>query len=199
MDRDTTTQDPHGGAPQTLIDIGTHRLSASLHGPPRSPEQPIIVIFPGLMSCVKDWAAFIRLASPHARILAYDRSGYGASDVSPKEPTLETTSAELNALLDAMDIAPPFVTIANSWGGCLALDWMSTREPGDVTGMVFADAAPPHYFETLPMGFKEPDMVAVTDGVDFAQVTGLVANIALTPEELGAMVCEVAALVLHSS
>jgi pimeloyl-ACP methyl ester carboxylesterase len=178
--------DWNNGEHLDLVSVGTHRLSLSVSGPDRIPGQPVIVIVHGLMSTMTGWSATRRELAKFARIIDYDRSGYGLSEEAPYPSTASNIATELGNLLKAANICPPYITIGHSWGGCLTMEFMA-MSPQDIFGMVFVDAGVPHHFDVLPMSWKKPDMVAVIDGLDYIQVTGLGENMVLSPDEAQAM------------
>jgi len=165
-----------------LVSIGTHKLFVSVSGPDRQPGQPVVILMHGLMSTMSEWPVARRMIASFARILEYERAGYGLSEESPNTPDAVNIARELNALLKATGIDPPYVTLGHSWGGALTMEFMDTR-PDDIAGMVFIDAGTPHHFEVLPMLWRGPDMIAVTANVDCMVITGLKKNAALSSEE----------------
>lgn len=170
------------GSHASSVSIGTHQLFASISGPDRQPDQPVVVLMHGLTSTMSEWPVARRLISSFARVLDYDRAGYGRSEESPNAPDAVNIAKELNALLNATGIEPPYVTVGHSWGGVLTMEFMDTR-PHDIAGMVFVDAGVPHHFDVLPMIWREPDLTAVTADVDFVAVTGMKENTALSEDE----------------
>ena len=72
----------------------------------------------------------------------YDRAGFGWSDAGPLPRTAGRIADELHALLNAADIAPPFVLVGHSFGA-LSVRAYAARHPGDVAGLVFVDPAHP--------------------------------------------------------
>jgi pimeloyl-ACP methyl ester carboxylesterase len=172
-----------------LVSIGTHKLFTSVSGPDREAGQPVVVLMHGVTSTLSEWPVARRLISNFARILDYDRSGYGRSEESPDAPDAVTIANELTALLEATKVGPPYVTLGHSWGGVLTMEFMHSR-PDDIAGMVFVDAGVPHAFEVLPMAWRDPQMIAVTSDLDFLGVTGLKKNTVLSPEEWRAFLKE---------
>jgi pimeloyl-ACP methyl ester carboxylesterase len=84
------------------------------------------------------WAGVLPALSAHAKVIAYDRAGVGASDpVSPL--SLETEIADLAALATEVG-AGPCVLAGQSWGGLLA-QLAAFRHPDLVAGLVLVDPA----------------------------------------------------------
>jgi pimeloyl-ACP methyl ester carboxylesterase len=169
-----------------LVSAGSHRLLLSVSGPDRNPGQPVVVIMHGLTSTMSEWPVARRMISSIARTVDYDRAGYGLSDESPDPPSAVTIARELNAVLKAAKIDSPYITVGHSWGGVLTMEFMDLR-PGEIAGMVFVDAGVPHYFDVVPMSFKEPAMIAVNKDLDYLAVTGLKEASVLSPEEWQAL------------
>jgi pimeloyl-ACP methyl ester carboxylesterase len=134
------------------------------------------------MSTMSEWPVARRMISSVARILDYERSGYGLSEDSPDTPDAINIVQELSALLKATGIDPPYVTLGHSWGGVLTMEFMDTR-PNDIAGMVFIDAGAPDQWDVLPMIWRDPEMTWVMADIDFAEATDLKKNTALSPEE----------------
>jgi pimeloyl-ACP methyl ester carboxylesterase len=73
------------------------------------------------------------------RFCAYDRRNVGKSDTvdAPQRP--EDVLADLNGLLDAAGVEPPYVLLGASFGGLVANIYANTY-PDDVVGMVLLDS-----------------------------------------------------------
>ncbi|CAK46936.1 uncharacterized protein An16g05960 [Aspergillus niger] len=166
--------------------IGTHTLSYALRGPPRQPNKPLIIILTGITSSALEWSAVCRHLSTDASILLYERSGYGRSEPSPNPPDSLTIIDELCHLLDAAALSPPYLVIGHSWGGILAREFLAAR-PDDVCGMVLVDPVQERMImETWP----DFSISAVTDGLDYMDVVGLMRDRVLTNEEWGDLMAE---------
>ncbi|KAL6812253.1 Alpha/beta hydrolase fold-1 [Trichoderma camerunense] len=127
-----------------LVSIGSHRLQLSVAGPPRKRNEPAVVIMAGLTSSVLEWPATIRLLSKFVRTFSYERSGFGASDNAPAEvqPTSTRMALELDLLLKAADIKPPYIIIAHSYAGITSREFIHLHKDSlnDIAGIVFVDA-----------------------------------------------------------
>lgn len=166
--------------------IGTHTLSYALRGPPRQPKTPLVIILTGITSSALEWSAVCRHLSTDASILLYERSGYGRSEPSPNPLDSLTVINELCRLLDAAALAPPYLVIGHSWGGILAREFLAAR-PDDICGMVLVDPVQERMMmETWP----DPSIAAVTNGLDYMDVVGLVRDRVLTDEEWDDLMAE---------
>jgi pimeloyl-ACP methyl ester carboxylesterase len=76
-------------------------------------------------------------------VCTYDRAGDGLSDARPpsaRPPTGATQARELEAMLSAAGVAPPYVVVGHSYGGIVAREFARVY-PGDVAGLVLLDAS----------------------------------------------------------
>jgi pimeloyl-ACP methyl ester carboxylesterase len=100
---------------------------------------PLVVFEAGMSAPGSSWIHTQREVSARHRTLAYDRAGYGGSDVDPHDRTLDRIVADLTALLDALGETEPVVLVGHSWGGPI-IRVFADRHPERVAGMVFVDA-----------------------------------------------------------
>jgi len=162
------------------INIGTHKLWLSVHGPDRRIDEPLVIIIPGLGSSSTSWAAVRRGLSPFARVLQYERSGYGESDSSDEMPSALNIARQLDRLLQRANLPPPYVIVAHSWGGILSREFLALR-PNDVAGMVFVDANQERTLDVLDWrSLAQSDLLF---GVDYSAVTGISDTHKLTKDE----------------
>ena len=74
-------------------------------------------------------------------IVFVDRAGYGLSDDTDKEMTLETIVEDYRTALKNAAIEPPYVLMAHSIGGVYAT-WWASRYPGELEAVVLIDGTP---------------------------------------------------------
>lgn len=160
--------------------IGSYKLWLSVHGPDRKAGEPLVIIIPGLANSTTSWAAVRRGIATSARVLQYERSGYGKSDVSTAKPTATTIAQELSLLLGSANLHPPYVVVAHSWGGILSREFLALH-PEDVIGMVFVEANQERTLEVLD--WRQLAQSSLLAGVNGLDATGLSRNHKLTDEE----------------
>ncbi|XYJ08940.1 alpha/beta fold hydrolase [Telluria sp. B2] len=73
-----------------------------------------------------------------ARVVAYSRAGHGRSEARPEPRTIAQNTNELEQLVAAGKLAPPFILVGHSYGALLVRSF-AARHPGQVAGMVLVD------------------------------------------------------------
>lgn len=173
-----------------LVSIGTHKLFLSTSGPARVPRSPVVIVVTGGGVPVAGYARLQAQTSKVARVYFYDRAGYDRSERSPiPHPTAADTALELQRLLQAVNVAPPYVLCSHSYGALIAREFLALHSSRDgvVVGMVLAESATELMFEVFPT-LDDADYNAVTAGVDFVELTHLRDESQLSAEEWEAMV-----------
>ena len=116
------------------LSVGSIELAYRAQG-----SGPAIVLVHGLASDAETWSSLAAELVSRARVIVYDRRGYGAS--SAPEPYLATTVVEqaedAAALIEALDAVPALVCGADL-GALVCLDLL-VRRPGLVRGAVLVD------------------------------------------------------------
>ncbi len=84
------------------------------------------------------WRNVAPALAKSAKVMAYSRAGHGKSDPRPETPTIAARTNELEQLIAAAGVKPPFVLVGHSYGGFLVRSF-AARHPEQVAGMVFVD------------------------------------------------------------
>ncbi|HEY2458901.1 MAG TPA: alpha/beta hydrolase [Candidatus Acidoferrum sp.] len=124
--------------PGRLVDLGTHRLHILESGQ----GSLTILLEAGLMSTVLSWTDLQRQLARSFRVVSYDRSGLGWSDLGPMPRTADRIVEELHTLLQRAAIPPPYILVGHSFGG-LSMPLFAARFPEEVAGMVLVDPVAP--------------------------------------------------------
>jgi pimeloyl-ACP methyl ester carboxylesterase len=103
-------------APGRLVDIGGYRLHLDCRGE----GGPTAIFEGGTGEAGLSWTLVHPQVAGFTRACVYDRAGLGWSEPSPKPRTANVMVEELRALLDASQVKPPFVLVAQSFGGIVA-------------------------------------------------------------------------------
>ncbi|HVN54534.1 MAG TPA: alpha/beta hydrolase [Anaerolineaceae bacterium] len=137
--------------PGQMVDIGGLRLHALLRGE----GTPVVLLEPALGGFALQYAHIQAGVAAFTQVLAYDRAGQGWSDRSPRPRTSANLAAEWKALLDRLDLRPPYVLVGHSFGGLLARAYAGFYLE-EAAGMVMVDAT--HVDEYAP--FRDMDSFA---------------------------------------
>ena len=174
----------------TLVNIGTHSLALYTHGPePSSSQSPVVLFVSGVASSSLNWAAVVRLLSPSLRSYTYDRSGYRNSKLSPLAPTAENVALELSLLIKKAPILNPLIIVGHSWAGVLINEFIALTGNGPhIAGLVFVDSN--HETALQVLNVNDPDLQAMSEGVDAYSAKGIEAEHKLTQEEWNAFISD---------
>jgi pimeloyl-ACP methyl ester carboxylesterase len=111
--------------------------------------QPTVIIEAGLGEISSSYHWVQAGVSQQTRVCSYDRAGLGWSDSSTEPRDAQHMVHELHALLEAAQVAPPYVLAGHSLGGLLILAY-TRRYPEEVSGLVFLDSSHPQQKARLP-------------------------------------------------
>ena len=136
----STTFTPQAGG---LIDIGNGRslwLECSGTG------SPTVLLESGLGGDHRTWELVQPRLAESGRVCTYDRAGIGESDPATTPRTAADTVEDLELLLEAADIEPPYVLVGFSIGGAIAQLYSATH-PEDIAGLVLVESNHPDEVE----------------------------------------------------
>lgn len=153
-------------APGTLVDVGGHALHLYCQGE----GSPTVVLETGLGDAAINFRSLQARVAAFTRVCAYDRAGYGWSEVGPAPRDLDSLVGELETLLANGGVAGPYVMVGHSYGGLLALSF-ANQHPEAVSGVVLIDSSHPEQLTALA---AVPEVVAVQD-MEISGLAGVVA------------------------
>jgi pimeloyl-ACP methyl ester carboxylesterase len=114
---------------------------------------PAVILDSGLGDSYVSWFKVQSQIARFARVCSYDRAGLGYSDPSSQPRTSRAIAQELHALLQAADVAPPYVLVGHSMGGFDVRLYASLYRD-QVDGMVLVDASHPDQENRFPPELK---------------------------------------------
>jgi len=120
--------------PATVDNVDGHHVEIATAG-----TGPVTVVFEAGLGM--DWTSWDEVANDvaaRARVFAYSRPGYGASDPTPTPRDPRTIVEELRALLAAEGYAPPYILVGHSMGGGY-MELFAKAHPDEVAGVVLVD------------------------------------------------------------
>ncbi len=125
-----------------MVDVGGRRMRIVCMGP-QTPGKPVIILEAGAFGFAADFGTVQdQLTAKGLRNCAYDRAGMGYSDPSPQPRDGIAIAEDLETLLAAAHVPPPYVLVGHSMGG-LRLREFAGRNPDKVAGVVLVDATTP--------------------------------------------------------
>jgi pimeloyl-ACP methyl ester carboxylesterase len=122
-------------SPARLV-VGPYQVQVAQEGSGRY----TVIFESGFGTDLNAWRKVAPEVAKFAHTVAYSRAGYGASDARPEPRTILQSSQELDQLVAAAKLTPPFILVGHSYGGLLVRAF-AARHPGSVAGMVLVDPA----------------------------------------------------------
>ncbi len=126
--------------PGERVDVGGYRLHVHAEG--RGQPGPAVLLEAGLGCPLDTWGWIQPRIARTAPVISYDRAGIGGSDRGPRPRSARLILDELDRVLAATGLPGPYVLVGHSFGGLLVRAF-AARHPGDVAGLVLADATHP--------------------------------------------------------
>ena len=122
------------------------------------------VLLHGLSSNLRTWEQVgARLAAAGHAVVTVDQRGHGLSDKPADGYDFASITADLAALLDALELDQPFIA-GQSWGGNVVLEF-GARYPGRASGLAFVDGGfldiqsrPDGDWDTIAQRLRPPDV-----------------------------------------
>lgn len=123
------------------VSVGNHSLNVAKFG--NENGKHTIIAMAGLGS--GEFSVSVRKATAEIEknnlVVFPDRAGYGLSDGTDDEMTIEYIVEDYRAVLKNADIQPPYVLMPHSISGSYASYWVS-KYPDEIEGIVFLDGTP---------------------------------------------------------
>ncbi len=116
---------------------------------------PAVVLETGLGADSADWAGVEAEVARFAAVFRYDRLGRGGSDPSGAPRDALIMVDDLEALLEATGVRPPYIFVGHSFGGLLG-QIFAQRRRADMAGLVLVESMHPAQFEVLGPAFPPP-------------------------------------------
>ena len=108
----------------------------------RKPGEPAIILEAGAGEGLDNWKPVFARIAAIAPVVAYDRRGMGQSAPHSEKQTLRRVAQSLHALLQKMNVQPPYVLVGHSWGGLLTRAYID-QYAREVSGLLLLDAVNP--------------------------------------------------------
>ena len=116
-------------------------------------KSPTIILDSGAGGFSLEWRNIQHSLSQYARVCAYDRAGYGWSDMGPLPRTTKRIAHELHTLLENAGIHGPFIIVGHSFGGFTA-QYFARYYEDEIAGLVLVDSSHDEQVYRLPENGK---------------------------------------------
>lgn len=132
------------------VDVGGYQIYAKIAG---QTDKPVVILDIGLGGDMSTWTTVVDQISKFARVIIYDRAGYGKSQRHPGTGPLtsEDSVNTLKVLLTKLNIKPPYFLIGHSLGG-LNMQLFAQKYPKDIAGVVLSESSSRNqkFYDPLP-------------------------------------------------
>jgi pimeloyl-ACP methyl ester carboxylesterase len=126
--------------PGVLVSANEHRLHLHVEGQAVGPPTVVLESAAGEFSVA--WARVQPDVARFTRVVAYDRSGLGWSELDTEPPTADRAVANLHRALIEADLGGPYVLVGDGLGAAFTRVFAQTY-PHDVAGLVLIDPSGP--------------------------------------------------------
>ena len=114
----------------------------------RGAGSPTVVFESGFDSGMETWDVLLDSMANITRVYAYDRPGYGRSNLKDAPHSFEEVADQLHANLIARNIPAPFVLVGYS-EGALIVNMFARKYPEKTHGVLMIDPTHPDLFDYL--------------------------------------------------
>lgn len=131
--------------PGQLIDVNGRDMHINCIGN----KSPTIILDSGAGGFSLEWRNIQYSLAQYARVCAYDRAGYGWSEMGPLPRTTERIAHELHTLLENAEIPGPYIIVGHSFGGFTA-QYFARYFDDEIAGLVLVDSSHEEQVYRLP-------------------------------------------------
>ena len=118
-------------------------------------RSPTIILEAGGGSSHRVWNALVPHLAAHARVLSYDRPGYGLSTPCDSPRTALRIARELRDALTSAGVLGPYYLAGWSFGGAIVRTFAG-EYPHLASGLLLVDPAPEEFYVRAPR--EQPDL-----------------------------------------
>jgi len=135
--------------PGKLVEVNGRNMHINCVGN----KSPTIILDSGTGGFSLEWKDIQHSLSQYVRVCAYDRAGYGWSDMGPLPRTTKRITHELHTLLQNAGIHGPYIMVGHSFGGFTA-QYFARYFDSEVAGIVLIDSSHEEQVYRLPENGK---------------------------------------------
>ncbi len=111
-------------------------------------QSPVVVLQAGLGDGKEVWSEITPNLSNDYTTFAFDRPGRADNPPTNAPRDACTIASEQRALLESLNLKPPYVLVGHSMGGLYQFAFAKLY-PNDVSGIVLVDPTPPNHWERM--------------------------------------------------
>ncbi len=109
---------------------------------------PAIVFESGFDSGMETWDGILDSLATYTKVYAYNRPGYGKSNMKDAPQSFEEVARQLHSNLKARKVKPPYVLVGYA-AGALMVNMYVRLYPEEVKGVVMIEPTHPNLYEYL--------------------------------------------------
>lgn len=153
--------------PGKIYTINAHDMH--LYGVGQGDKTIVLVPGSGTPNAFTDFYYLQNKLQNQARIVSYDRAGYGWSEETDLPRTIDIIVEELHALLKTANEAPPYILVGHSLAS-LEVIHFAQKYPNEVQAIVLLDGGSPEYYA------QQSELISylINRGMAGLRVTGIV-------------------------
>ncbi|KIX93944.1 uncharacterized protein Z520_10281 [Fonsecaea multimorphosa CBS 102226] len=182
-----------------LVSLPARDLSlfARASGPARRPGDPVAILFTGAGGALAAYVKVEQHLCTFVRTLFYDRAGYDLSTLpsNVESLTAQDGAIDLDALLSKIDVGPPYLLIGHSFGGIPLREFLHhqlvkhrpAKTTDIISGVVLYDTVSELAWALFPR-MPSADLLAVSQDVDWEELTNFKTESGMTDEEWNAAI-----------
>ena len=123
-----------------LVPAGDHSVNVLIYGNENGRHRFVSIAGFGDPSPCLSWRRMTAALEKENRVIFIDRAGYGLSDNTSQERTVENIVADYRSALRNAGVAAPYILLPHSIGGIYASYWGS-RYPEEIEAVVLMDTS----------------------------------------------------------
>ena len=120
--------------PYQFVTVDGHKMQYQVAGNGRA----TVVFENGFSSTLNDWDNVFYDVASFAKVVRYDRMGYGGSETTDKPRTLKQIASELRDMLHEAKIPAPYILVGHSMGGAI-IRAFADQYKQETAGLVLVD------------------------------------------------------------
>ena len=136
--------------PGRMVDVGGYRMHIHCTGQ----GSPTVILDHVAVTNSAQWGLIQPQVSEATQVCAYDRAGFGWSDLGPAPRDTIRNALELHTLLAEAGIPGPYLLVGHSYGGNVARVY-AMKYPEEVAGIVLVDPGIVHDRPGVPVEVNE--------------------------------------------